>query len=193
MRCVTGAGVMPSLLTAVMVFSLFAPKVMSLGRKRMRLCLAAAGVAIILMWVLGAGVLGRLDREGLSGEGRVETYRSTLAIIEDHAWLGTGLGTFARVFPACHSDAESSWGTSDRAHSAPLQIAAETGVPIAAVVIASWQVRSSFSAALAIACPCLIEHRVQSSTNLTRLRLAENSRPALGPWSMMITPLLFFS
>jgi hypothetical protein len=33
----------------------------------------------------------------------------------------------------------------------------------------------------------------QSSAKRTRLRLAENSRPALGPWSVMITPLLFFS
>jgi O-antigen ligase len=132
------AGVMLSLLAVVMAFGLFTLKVVPLGSKRMRLFLTAGCVAIILMQVLGAGVLGRVDREGLSGEGRLQTYRSTLAMIDDHPWLGTGLGTFAWVFPAYRSDAESSWGTWDRAHSTPLEIAAEMGVPLAAVVVASW-------------------------------------------------------
>jgi O-antigen ligase len=132
------AGVMLSLLAAIMAFGLFTLKAVRLGRKRMRPLLVAGCVAIILMQVLGAGVLGRLDREGLSGEGRAETYRSTLAMIDDHPWLGTGLGTFAWVFPAYRSDAVSSWGTWDRAHSTPLEIAAEMGVPLAAVVVASW-------------------------------------------------------
>jgi O-antigen ligase len=132
------AGVMLSLLAAIMAFGLFTLKAIRLGRKRMRPLLVAGCVAIILMQVLGAGVLGRLDREGLSGEGRAETYRSTLAMIDDHPWLGTGLGTFAWIFPTYRSDAVSSWGTWDRAHSTPLEIAAEMGVPLAAVVVASW-------------------------------------------------------
>jgi O-antigen ligase len=132
------AGVVLSLLAAMMAFGLSTLKLIPLGRKRMRLLLATGCVAVVLMQVLGAGVIGRLDREGLSGEGRVETYRSTLAMIDDHPFFGTGLGTFAWVFPAYRSDAESSWGTWDRAHSTPLEIAAEMGVPLAAVVIAGW-------------------------------------------------------
>jgi len=132
------AGVILSMLAAVMAFGLFTLTAIRLGRNRMRLLLMAGCVTIVLMQVLGAGVLGRLDRQGLSGEGRVETYRSTLAMIDDHPWLGTGLGTFAWVFPAYRGDAESSWGIWDRAHSTPLEIAAEMGVPLAAVVVASW-------------------------------------------------------
>jgi len=132
------AGVILSMLAAVMAFGLFTLTAIRLGRNRMRLFLMAGCVTIVLMQVLGAGVLGRLDRQGLSGEGRVETYRSTLAMIDDHPWLGTGLGTFAWVFPAYRGDAESSWGIWDRAHSTPLEIAAEMGVPLAAVVVASW-------------------------------------------------------
>jgi O-antigen ligase len=132
------AGVMLSLLAAIMAFGLFTLKAVRLGHRRMRPLLLAGCVAIVLMQVLGAGVLGRLDREGLSGEGRAEAYRSTLAMIDDHPWLGTGLGTFAAVFPAYRSDAVSSWGIWDRAHSTPLEIAAEMGVPLAAIVVAGW-------------------------------------------------------
>jgi O-antigen ligase len=132
------AGVMLALLATVMALGLFALKNLPLGRRPVRLGLAVACVVIVLTEVLGAGVLGRFDREGFAGGGRAETYRATLAIIEDHPWLGTGLGTFAFVFPAYRSNDWTSWGTWDRAHSTPLEIASEMGVPLASVVVAAW-------------------------------------------------------
>jgi O-antigen ligase len=132
------AGVMLSLLAGIAALALLVLKTIPLGRKSVRLVLAAACVLVIAMQVLGAGVLGRFDNEGLASGGRPETYRSTLAIIDDHPWLGTGLGTFAWVYPAYRSSNLTSWGVWDRAHSTPLEIASDMGLPLAGVVVAAW-------------------------------------------------------
>jgi O-antigen ligase len=132
------AGVVLALLAAIMALGLFTLKVAQFGRKRARFVLSTACAVVVLMQVLGAGVLGRFDSEGLAGGGRLPTYQATLSMIGDHPWLGTGLGTFAWVFPAYRGNVGTSWGTWDRAHSTPLEIAAEMGLPLAAIVIASW-------------------------------------------------------
>jgi O-antigen ligase len=59
-------------------------------------------------------------------------------MIRDHPWLGTGLGTFAWSYPAYRSSDLTSWGIWDRAHSTPLEIASDMGLPLATVVIAGW-------------------------------------------------------
>jgi O-antigen ligase len=132
------AGVVFSLLAAVIAVGLFVLKTIPLGRGALRLVLAAGCGVFILTQVLGAGVMARFDIEGVAGGGRPETYRSTLAIIEDHPWLGTGLGTFASVFPAYRSSAGTSWGVWERAHSTPLEIASDMGLPLAGIVMAAW-------------------------------------------------------
>ena len=68
----------------------------------------------------------------------METYRSTLRMIGDHPWFGTGLGTFAWSFPAYRSPAISVWGVWDRAHSTPLELAAELGIPFTGLVVVGW-------------------------------------------------------
>ena len=76
--------------------------------------------------------------QGLAGEGRLETYRATLRMIADHPWFGTGQGTFAYAFPAYRSPNVSIWGVWDIAHNTLLEIAADMGVPIAALVVVAW-------------------------------------------------------
>jgi O-antigen ligase len=132
------AGVMLSILAALIALGLFVLKTIPLGRRSLRTMVAAGCILFIVTQVLGAGVLARFESEGLAGGGRPETYRSTLAIIEDHPWLGTGLGTFAWVFPAYRSSAWTSWGVWERAHSTPLEIASDMGLPLAGVVTAAW-------------------------------------------------------
>jgi O-antigen ligase len=95
-------------------------------------------VAFILLETMGAGVNARFDFHGLSGEGRVETYKATLRMIADHPWLGTGQGTFGYAFPIYRSANASIFGVWDIAHNTLLEIAAEMGVPIAALVVAGW-------------------------------------------------------
>ncbi len=95
-------------------------------------------VALLLLQVLGGNVVGRFELQGLSDEGRLETYHSTLRMIADHPWLGSGLGTFAWSFPAYRSPNISMWGVWDRAHSTPLELASDLGLPITALVVIAW-------------------------------------------------------
>jgi O-antigen ligase len=95
-------------------------------------------IAFLLLQILGGNVSGRFDAQGLSDEGRLETYRSTLRMIADHPWFGTGIGTFAWSFPACRSANVSMWGVWDRAHSTPLELAAELGLPVTGLIVLAW-------------------------------------------------------
>ena len=103
--------------------------------------IAVAGggaVAFLLLQLLGGAVNARLDLEGLSDEGRWETYKATARMIADHPWFGTGQGTFSYAFPAYRSANVPAWGVWDMAHSTLLQLAAEMGVPVAAAVGFGW-------------------------------------------------------
>jgi hypothetical protein len=59
-------------------------------------------------------------------------------VINDHLWLGTGLGTFAWIFPSYRPNDISAFGVWDRAHSTPLEIAAEQGLPFASLVVCAF-------------------------------------------------------
>lgn len=97
-------------------------------------------IALVFLQVLGGNVSGRFDVQGLSDEGRLETYRSTLRMIADHPWFGTGLGTFVWSFPAYRSASVSMWGVWDLAHSTPLELASDLGLPLAGLIGLAWLV-----------------------------------------------------
>jgi O-antigen ligase len=97
-------------------------------------------IALIFLQVLGGNVSGRFDVQGLSDEGRLETYRSTLRMIADHPWFGTGLGTFEWSFPAYRSANVSMSGVWDLAHSTPLELASDLGLPLAGLMGLAWLV-----------------------------------------------------
>ncbi|QIO98788.2 O-antigen ligase family protein [Bradyrhizobium symbiodeficiens] len=75
------------------------------------LSLPLLGGAALSFLVLGGQVGERLGLYGLSGGGRWEAYASTWQIISQHPYLGTGLGTFASVFPRFRSGDVSIWGS----------------------------------------------------------------------------------
>lgn len=134
------AGVVLSLVALVVAFSAYFRRDM---QRRSGLAIAVAGagaMALFLLTIMGAGVNARFDWDGLAGEGRFETYRSTLRMIADHPWFGTGEGTFASAFPSYRSSSVSVWGVWDLAHNTLLEIAAEMGLPIAALVVVAWLV-----------------------------------------------------
>lgn len=95
----------------------------------------AAAAAVVLIQIFGGRVSGRFVEHGLVGDGRLAAWTSTLRMIADHPWFGTGLGTFPWSFPAYRSSEVSMWGVWDRAHSTPLELAAEMGVPLAGAVV----------------------------------------------------------
>src|SRR4029077_20605404 len=61
---------------------------------------SCGAVTLILLQVMGGGVNARFDARGLTDEGRLDTYKSTLHMVADHPWFGTGQGTFPFAFPA---------------------------------------------------------------------------------------------
>lgn len=100
----------------------------------------ASGVAVALglLQLLGGQVSSRFDSQGLVDEGRVEAWKSTLRIIADNPWFGTGLGTFRWAFPPYRSPNISISGVWDRAHSTPLELASDVGIPFALLIAAGW-------------------------------------------------------
>ena len=132
------AGVLLSLLVGTFALAAFAWKAIAFSRRPLLTLTAATGVLFVIIQLFGAGVIGRLDSEGLASGGRPEAYGSTVAMIRDHPWLGSGLGTFSWVFPAYRSNAWTSWGVWDRAHSTPLEIASDMGLPLAGIVMLGW-------------------------------------------------------
>ncbi len=105
-----------------------------LGRKWLGI---GAGVALVL--VVASVVLAPNDATGvyqllnrsLSGElpllgERVHIWQSTLAIIHDYFWTGTGIGTFFLYYPQYRSPLDQSAGF--MAHNDILQFTAETGI-----------------------------------------------------------------
>jgi O-antigen ligase len=133
-------GVVVSLLALILAFIAFFWRDLP---RRSGLVAALAGggaVALILLQLIGGGVNARFNNQGLADEDRLETYRSTLRMIANHPWLGTGQGTFAYAFPAYRSPNASVWGVWDMAHNTLLEIAADMGVPIATLVVIAWTV-----------------------------------------------------
>ena len=85
-----------------------------------------------------------MKARGIYDVGRVDAWRSSLSIVYDHPWLGTGLGTFASVFSAYRNPAAGVWGVWDHAHSTPLELMVEMGVPFSLLVFALWSIMLGF-------------------------------------------------
>ena len=132
------AGVVLSLMALIVAFVGFFHRDLP-RRGGLIITLVIGGLlAIVLLQTLGGNVIGRFDIQGLSDEGRLDVYRSTLKMIADHPWFGTGLGTFAWSFPSYRSANISMWGVWDIAHSTPLELASDLGVPLTALIIMAW-------------------------------------------------------
>src|SRR6516165_367925 len=101
---------------------------------------AGGGLALLTLYVLAGNVVARFYEQGLIDHTRVSLSRSTLRMILDRPWFGTGLGTFASAFPAYRSDDISMYGIFDRAHCTLLELAAEAGLPLASVVVIGWMI-----------------------------------------------------
>jgi O-antigen ligase len=129
------AGIVLSLLALVIAFSLYVGRD-SPRRSGMMLALLISGaVAFLVLQTLGQGAVVRFDVERLADGGRLETYRSVWHMIWQEPWFGTGLGTFAWSYPAYRNANISLWGIWNKAHSTPLEMAAELGVPLAALIL----------------------------------------------------------
>ena len=103
-------GVICSLLWLVIAFILFFRRDLPRGMGLAMAVIVASAVALILLQVMGGNVGYRLDMQGLADESRLSTYRSTLRLIADNPWFGTGLGTFLWAFPPTGTRISRWWG-----------------------------------------------------------------------------------
>jgi hypothetical protein len=160
------AGVVISLMILVLTFLIYFRRDLPRGKGLLMTLLACATVSILVLQILGGSVGARIDEFGFSDAGRMAAYRSTLNIISSNPWFGTGLGTFPAAFPPYRSGAISMWGVWDMAHSTPLELASEMGVPFASLIGVAW------IAALAILCAGLRIRRRNEAVTLTALAVS---------------------
>jgi len=132
------AGVTVSMLILVGAFTLFFRRDLPKRSGLALLAASATGVALVLVQFLGGAVNQHFDAQNLSDEGRLAVYRSTLQMIANRPWFGTGLGTFAWSFPGYRSTEVSLSSVFDLAHSTPLELAADLGIPLAAAIGLGW-------------------------------------------------------
>jgi len=131
-------GVLVSLVMMIFAFGVSFRRYLSSKRKMALASVCACGAVLSLWLVMGGKVASRFELQGLLDEGRTSAYRSTIGIIQDNPWFGTGLGTFPWSFPAYRRDDISLEGVWDIAHSTPLEFASELGVPMAVLVSIAW-------------------------------------------------------
>jgi len=101
---------------------------------------AGCGLALLTLYFLAGNVVARFVKDGLTDHTRLSLYGSTIRMIADHPWFGTGLGTFASAFPAYRGDELSMYGIYDQAHSTLLELAAEAGLPLTSIVVIGWMI-----------------------------------------------------
>jgi O-antigen ligase len=130
------AGSLVSLLVLVLAFVAFSRSDLPRGKG---LIVSLVGASLLFLF-MGGNVSQRLGIDGFSDANRLATYHSTLQIIADNPWFGTGLGTFPWAYPAYRSPTISMLGVWDLAHSTPLEFAAELGIPLTAMVALGWVV-----------------------------------------------------
>jgi O-antigen ligase len=123
-----------------------------LGSAR-RLLIGLAGFTIagaIVLVAAGGQLTHQIESRGIYDVSRVDAWRSSLSIVHDYPWLGTGLGTFASVFSAYRNPAAGVWGVYDHAHSTPLELMVEMGAPFGLLVFALWSTMLGFLVRAAI-------------------------------------------
>jgi O-antigen ligase len=130
-------GVLVSLMVLILSFMIYFGR--DLSRKGILVgLLGCVATSLLLLYVLGGNIGDRIDRLGLTDAGRLSVYRSTLKIIADNPWFGTGLGTFAFGFPAYRSSDISMQGLWGIAHNTHLEFASEMGIPLTIIVAVAW-------------------------------------------------------
>jgi O-antigen ligase len=132
------AGLVLTMAALALTLILLLPSYVTVRRYRKRIALGAvvAGLALIETW--GGQVGQRVQSHGFADPGRLEMYRIALAMVADRPWLGHGAGSFEAAFPPYRGEALGMFGVWDIAHSTPLEIAVEWGVPVLVVLCALW-------------------------------------------------------
>jgi O-antigen ligase len=103
--------------------------------RRWSLAAGTALASLLILQLIGGSVAGRIGAYGLVDEQRFNAYQRGVAIIRDFPLLGVGWGNFETTFPAYRTPELGSLGVWDRAHSTPLELAVELGLPAASLIV----------------------------------------------------------
>jgi O-Antigen ligase len=131
-------GVILSLMALIVAFTVYFRRDLPRRTGIVTAVLGGGAVVLVLLQFMGGEVNARFAEQGAADEGRLATWRATLRMIADHPWFGTGQGTFVWSYPAYRSAEISMVGVWDRAHNTLLELAADMGVPLAALVTLGW-------------------------------------------------------
>jgi len=134
------AGVILAIMALILSFVIYFRQDLPRRSDIVAAVLGASALALVLLQVMGGNVNARFNAQGIGDGSRLAVWRATLRMIADHPWFGTGQGTFVWSFPAYRPDELSMWGIWDRAHDTLLELAADMGVPLAALVLIGWLV-----------------------------------------------------
>lgn len=96
----------------------------------------SVAVGVMLLALVGSMAMGRISEIGLVDGQRYEVYKTVLDMIRQRTLLGFGLGNFEVAFPPFRPDSLGSQGIWDRAHSTPLELVLDLGLPAAIAILA---------------------------------------------------------
>jgi O-antigen ligase len=124
-------GLISVMVSALLLFILVA----TAGWQRMKagawiLAFLAAGMSMVV-WIGPEPVIARFETLGqqyaVPADTRLAIWKDTLGLIEDHPWLGTGLGTFSIAYPSVQTAFAGRFVS--HAHNDYLEFASELGIP----------------------------------------------------------------
>ncbi|MBR0777388.1 O-antigen ligase family protein [Bradyrhizobium diazoefficiens] len=130
------AGILITTISMVCAVVLYLAPLNRGGRSIWSSVRSSVAVAAIVLALVGSVAMGRVSELGLVDGQRYEVYRTTLDMIPGHALLGFGAGNFEAAFPPFRPESLGSQGIWDRAHSMPLELVLDLGLPMGLAILA---------------------------------------------------------
>jgi hypothetical protein len=132
------AGSLLTLVALGVVTALYFSRTIKSARHLVITTFAILLLIMVVVVVAGGQFTKELETRGIYDAARADAWISALKIVRAYPWLGTGLGTFSSVFPAYRASSGGVWGIIDRAHSTPVELMVEMGLPFSLLVLGLW-------------------------------------------------------
>ena len=129
------AGIILTLAALLICFGIFAFRYFARHPKSWLVFAVTVLVFGLFVEIWGGAVAYRIGMIGLKDLGRWETYSSTLRLIRDYPWMGTGFGSFETALPPYRSSDHATMIVWDHAHNTLLELTAELGVVLAVITL----------------------------------------------------------
>ncbi|PZO71736.1 MAG: hypothetical protein DI640_14075 [Sphingomonas taxi] len=123
-------------LALLLLFVWLAPEIRTQTKRAATIALLLA--TVVTVQVAASGLSARVAETGFLDEGRLAIWQATMIGIRDAPWFGYGPGTFPEGFAAYRSVALEHLGEIRSAHSLPLELAFELGLPLAIGLLLVW-------------------------------------------------------